>query len=132
MVYYKRSPFLFTSWNEDDKILLYNYNEFTKALVSKEVMKIVDMLSKWTTVQEICDKFQISKKTLTSTLEQLAKLQIIDKNNQANEDPLVSYTKLWDPIDLAMQRQRSYGGAYPMSDRVGNSPDPIKHMEGIS
>ena len=73
MVYYKRSPFLFTSWNEDDKIILYNYNEFTKASVSKEVMKIVDMLSEWTTVQEICDKLQISKKTLTSTLEQLAK-----------------------------------------------------------
>ena len=132
MVYYKRSPFLFTSWNEDDRITLYNYNQYTKVLVSKEVLKIVDALSKWTTVQEICDKFQISKKTLTSTLEQLEKLQIIDKNSHANEDPLVRYTKLWDPIDLAMQRQRSYGGSYPMSDRVGNSPDPIKHMKGIS
>jgi SagB-type dehydrogenase family enzyme len=132
MVYYKRSPFLFTSWNEDDRVILYNYNEFTKALVSKEVMKIVDILSKWTTVQELCNKLQISKKTLASILEQLAKLQIIDKSNLAKEDPLVSYNKLWDPIDLAMQRQRSYGGSYPISDRVGKSPNPIKHMKGIS
>ena len=132
MVYYKRSPFLFTSWNEDDKIILYNYNEFTKASVSREVMKIVDMLSKWTTVQEICDKLQISKKTLTSTLEQLARLQIIDKNNLANKDPDLRYTKLWDPIDLAMQRQRSYGGRFSMSERVGKSPSPIKHVKGLS
>jgi SagB-type dehydrogenase family enzyme len=120
------------SWNEDERITLYNYNEYAKVLVSKEVMKIVDALSKWTTVQEICDKFQISKKTLTSTLEQLVKLQIIDKNNQASEDPFIRYTKMWDPIDLAMQRQRSYGGSYPMSERVGDSPEPIKHMKGIS
>jgi SagB-type dehydrogenase family enzyme len=120
------------SWNENDKITLYNYNEYTKVLVSKEVMKIVDALSTWTTIQEMSDKFQISKESLTSILEQLSKLQIIDKSNQAKQDTHVSYTKLWDPIDLAMQRQRSYGGSYPMSDRVGKSPDPIKHMEGIS
>jgi SagB-type dehydrogenase family enzyme len=120
------------SWNENDKITLFNYNEYTKVLVSKEVMRIVDALSNWTTIQEICDKFQIGKKTLTSMLEQLVKLQIIDKSNQATEDPLVPYIKLWDPIDLAMQRQRSYGGSYPMSDRIGDSPDPIKHMKGIS
>jgi len=65
MVYYKRSPFLFTSWNEDGKVILYNYNRCTKALVTKEVMKIVDMLSKWTNVQEMSDKLQIDKKNLT-------------------------------------------------------------------
>jgi SagB-type dehydrogenase family enzyme len=120
------------SWNENDKITLFNYNEYTKVLVSKEVMKLVDALSTWTTIQEISDKFQISKKALKSTLEQLSKLQIIDKNIQAKQDTIISDTTLWDPIDLAMQRQRSYGGSYPMSDRVGKSPDPLKHMEGIS
>ena len=68
MVYYKRSPFLFSYWDEKNKIILYNYNKFNKALVSKEVMKIVENLSKWTTVQELSDKLQIDKKSLATAL----------------------------------------------------------------
>lgn len=132
MVYYKRSPFLLSYWNEKDGIILYNYNEFTKALVSKEIMKIVGVLSDWKTVQELSDELQINKKSLTSSLKQLTRMQIVDKRNLPNNEPNIRYKRLWDPIELAMQRQRNYGGGLAISNRVGKSPRPIKHMKGIS
>ena len=132
MVYYKRSPFLFTSWNEDGKVILYNYNRCTKALVTKEVMKIVDMLSKWTNVQEMSDKLQIDKKNLTKALENLARLKMIHKNTQMDKEEHVHHRVPWDPIELALQRQRSYGGYFPMSKRVGKPPSPIKLIKGLS
>jgi len=132
MVYYKRSTFLFSYWDEKNKIVLYNYNKFNKALVSKEVMKIVENLSRWTTVQELSDKLQIDKKSLATALQLLVKMEIIDKKNESNKEPNIHQRKQWDPIDLAMQRQRSYGGSFPVSNRVGKSPYPIKHMKGIS
>ena len=136
MVYYKRSPFLFTYWNEDDKIVLYNYNRYTKASVSKEVLKILDMLSEWRNVQELSEKLEIDKKSLTKALEYLSKLKMVLKNKIVKEDTHIRPRAPWDPIDLAMQRQRSYGGSLPMSKRVGKrvgmSPSPIKHVKGLS
>ena len=114
MVYYKRSSFLFTSWDEKNKILLYNYNEFTKALVSKEVMKIVEIcFQSGQLYKRFVINFKLVQKSLTTTLQQLVKMEIIDKKNESKKEPLCATTKQWDPIDLAMQRQRSYGGSFP-------------------
>jgi SagB-type dehydrogenase family enzyme len=136
MVYYRRSPYLFTYWNEDDKIVLYNYNRYTRALVSKEVLKILNTLSEWRNAHELSDKLDIDKRSLTKALEHLSKLKMVLKNNISNEDTHIRPRAPWDPIDLAMQRQRSYGGSLPMSERVGKrvgmSPSPIKHVKGLS
>jgi len=132
MAYYKRSPFLFTYWNEDNKIIVYNYNTYNKAIVSKEILKILDMLSEWRSIEEIFDKIKYDKKNLMKALEHLTRLKLIHKNSLAKEDADIRRRAPWDPIDLAMQRQRSYGGRFPMSVRVGKSPSPIKHVKGLS
>ena len=130
MTYYKRSPFLFTSWDEDDKTIIFNYNTHAKVLVSEEVMKILDILSDWKNTKSISDSLGIDKKTITKALEQLVRLNIITKNVD-KDDPGI-FGKIWNPVDLAMQRQRNYGGRFPMSMRIGKSPSPVKHVEGIS
>jgi SagB-type dehydrogenase family enzyme len=94
------------------------------------------MLSEWRNVQELSDKLEIDKKSLTKALEHLSKLKMVLKNNISEEDNHIRPRAPWDPIDLAMQRQRSHGGALPMSNRVGKrvgmSPSPIKHVKGLS
>ena len=117
MAYYKRSPFLFSSWTEGDKMILHNYNEYSKVLISKEVMKVVNMLSSWTTLQEISDKLQINKKSAAGILQQLTKLHIIDKIGP-NRKKTEIYSKFWDPFDLAVQRQKSFGGSFPITSRI--------------
>lgn len=132
---YKRSPFLFTNWNEDKKVVLHNYNRNTKAVVSKDIMKILDTLSSWRTIQQISEEFNINKKDLTKALEQLVGLKMIQKKDQRKVEAEIednARVSFWDPIDLAMQRQRSYGGRFPMSKRVGNSPSPLKSVKGLT
>lgn len=132
MVKYKRSPFLFSYWDEDNRIVLYNYNRNTRAVVSKDLMKILDMLSSWRSVQQILDELGINKKDLTKALEHLTRLKIIHKNILTSDDTDAVRRAPWDPIDLAMQRQRSYGGRFSMEERVGKSPSPIKNVKGLS
>jgi len=132
MAKYKRSPFLFTYWNEDNKIVLYNYNRQTKAVVSKDVMTILNLLSDWRNLQQLSDQLHLDKKNLTKALEHLARLKIIHTNTLGNEDTDILPRAPWDPIELAMQRQRSYGGRFSMSERVGKSPSPVKHVKGLS
>jgi SagB-type dehydrogenase family enzyme len=115
--YYKRSPFLFTSWDEDDRFILYNYNRYTKASVSKEVMKILDMLSEWRSAKEMSDKLKIDKKSLSKALEHLAKLKMVHKNNITEEDEHIRPRARWDPI---------------VGKRLEMSPSPIKHVKGLS
>jgi len=129
---YKRSPHLFIYWNEENKLVLYNYNRQTKALVSKDIISIIDSLSDWRNLHELSDKLTIDKKNLFDALEHLTKLKIVYKNTQRNNDTQDSKMGLWDPIDLAMQRQRSYGGRFAVSERVGKSPSPVKNVTGIS
>lgn len=131
MVYYKRSPFLFTYWNEDNKIILYNYNSYTKAIVTKQVMRIIEILSEWRGTEEIYNILNFDMKNLRKALNQLVRLKIIHKKPLSMKDTNFSGRARWDPVDLAMQRQRSYGGAYPMSLRSGKSPSPIKHVKGL-
>ena len=130
MTYYKRSPFLFTSWGEDDKTVIFNYNTHSKILVSKEVMNILDLLSDWKNTQSLSDILNLDKRNITKALEQLAKLNIITKN--VNKDDSGIPGKTWDPVDLALQRQRNHGGRFPKSMRIGKSPSPVKQIEGIS
>lgn len=132
MVYYKRSPFLLTYWNKDNKIVLYNYNRHTKAIVSKEVVKIIDILSEWKSTEEIFHLLNFDEKNLNKALQQLTRLKAIHKKPLSKVDYISSVGAPWEPIDLAMQRHRNYGGAYPMSERVGKSPSPIKRIKGLS
>ena len=129
---YKRSRFLFWSWNSENKLVIYNYNRQTKAVVSKDIISIIDALSDWRNLQQLSEEFHIDKINLLKALEHLTKLKIIYKNSQRNDDDHISMKAPWDPIDLAMQRQRSYGGRFAMSERVGKSPSPVKNVTGLS
>ncbi len=132
MEYYRRSPYVFTYWNQEGKIVLYNYNRHTKALVSNEIMKILDMLSIKRNIQQISDGLQIDKKDLIKALEHLVRLKMVHKNSIDFKDDHSTTQVPWDPIDLAMQRQRSYGGRRPFSEREGKSPSPVKVVKGMS
>jgi SagB-type dehydrogenase family enzyme len=132
MAEYKRSQFLFTYWNEDDKIVLYNYDRNTKAIISNDLMTIVNMLSSWRNVQQISDELGINKKNLTKSFEHLVRLGLVQKKDRKQKYLDISPLSFWDPVDLAMQRQRSFGGRFPMSVRLGNSPSPVKHLKGIA
>ncbi len=129
---YKRSSFLFTYWNEENKLVLYNYNRQTKAVVSKDIITIIEALPGWRNLQQLSDELNIEKKNLFKVLEHLTKLKMIHKNSQRNDDDQISMIAPWDPIDLAMQRQRSYGGRFAMSERAGKSPSPVKCVTGQS
>jgi SagB-type dehydrogenase family enzyme len=132
MEYYRRSPYVFTYWNQDGAIVLYNYNRHTKAVVSNEIMKILDMLTKKRNIQQISEALEIDKKDLTEALKHLVRLKMIHKVSVDNKDDLGITQVPWDPIDLAMQRQRSYGGRRPFSEREGKSPSPVKVVRGLS
>jgi oxazoline/thiazoline dehydrogenase len=129
---YKRSRFLFSYWNSENKLVLYNYNRQTKAVVSNDIISIIAALSDWRNIQQLSEEFHIDKINLLKALEHLTKLKIIYKNSQRNDDDHISMKAPWDPIDLAMQRQRSYGGRFAMSERVGKSPSPVKNVTGLS
>lgn len=129
---YKRSRYLFTYWNEENRFVLYNYNRQTKAVVSKDLITVIDALSDWRNLQQLSDELHIDRKNLFKALEHLTKLKIICKNRERGEDNRRDMIAAWDPIDLAMQRQRSYGGRFAMSERVGKSPSPVKHVTGLS
>ena len=129
---FRRSPFLFSYWNEENKLVLYNYNKQTKAVVSKDIMTILDVLNDWKDPRELSKETGIDGKNLSVVLANLIKLKIIYKNTQRNQENNFDNKAIWDPIDLAMQRQRSYGGRFEMSERSGTSPSPIKHVSGIS
>ena len=131
MEYYRRSPYVFTYWNQDGAIVLYNYNRHTKAVVSNEIMKILDMLTKKRNIQQISEALEIDKKDLTEALKHLVRLKMIHKVSVDNKDDLGITQVPWDPIDLAMQRQRSYGGRRPFSEREGKSPSPVKVVRGL-
>src|SRR5574342_495441 len=98
---YKRSPFLLTHWNEDNKIVVWNYNLYSKILVSKDLVEILNMLSEWTSAEEIADKLGLDKKYITKTLENLVKLKIIHVNRLPKEEMMPIHMSLWDPIDLS-------------------------------
>ena len=129
---YKRSPFLLWYWNSESNLVVYNYNRQTKAVVSKDIISIIDALSEWRNLQQLSDEFHLDKINLLKALEHLTKLKIIYKNSPRNDDDHISMKATWDPIDLAMQRQRSYGGLFAMSERVGKSPSPVKSVTGLS
>ena len=131
MIHYKRSPFLFTYWNEDNKLILYNYNRHTKAAVSTDVIKLLEILKDWKSDKEIFDLVNTDILRLRRSLKQLVKLKFIHEKPLADEDHSAGTTR-WEPTDLAVQRQRSYGGAYPLSERIGKSPSSIKHVKGLS
>ena len=132
MAKYVRSPYLFSYWDADNKIVLYNYNRNTRVVVSKDLMRILDTLSSWKSIQQIHDQFDTNKKDLTKALEHLARLKIIHRNTMTNDDTDIVRRAPWDPVDLAMHRQRSYGGRFSMSERAGTSPSPIKEVQGLS
>lgn len=100
-------------------------------MVSKEIMKILDILQDWKSESEIFKMLDIGRPSLRKALQQLSKLKLIHEKPLAKEDRNNSHGPAWDPIELAMQRQRSHGGPMLLSARIGKSPDPIKHIKGI-
>lgn len=132
MTNYRRSPFLLIYWNENNEVVLYNYNMHTKAIVSKDVLKILEILNEWKSYNEIYDLLKIDSLELKKALQLLTKLRFVHKEPLTKEDSSSSDARRWEPVDLAWQRQRNYGGAYPMSGRLGKSPSPIKHVKGLS
>jgi SagB-type dehydrogenase family enzyme len=129
---YRRSPFLFIYWDEEGKFVLYNYNRHTKAIVSKDIIRILEILSNWRSKEQIFVELGIDRKSLTHVLKLLVTLKLIDKKPVDSRDLNLIKNNQWGAIDLAMQRQRSYGGRIPIPLRVGRSPNPLKRVKGIS
>lgn len=132
-MYYKRSPFLFTYWNERNKLVLYNYNTYTKAAVSEEIIKVLEILSDWKSTRQIFDSLNdFEKSNLRTALEQLVRLKAVHKKPLAREDYSISHITRWNPIDLAMQRQRSYARWSPNLRSKKKPPSATKHIKGLS
>jgi SagB-type dehydrogenase family enzyme len=133
MDYYKRSPFLFSYWNEQNKLIIYNYNRYTMAIISKDIVRILEILPDWTSVEEILNRLDdFDRNNLRKALEHLTKLNIIHKKPLAKEDNNVSGRTPWNPIELAMQRQMSYVDLYSKSRNRKRPLSPIKHVKGLS
>ena len=133
MEYYKRSPFLLWYWNEQNKLILYNYNRYTKAIVSKDIMKILEILPEWKSLGEILSKLdQIDKKNITNALLHLTKLKFIHRRPTSSKDVNVSSRTQWNPIELAVLRQMNYPELFPES-RSRNKPiSNTKSAKGLS
>lgn len=129
MEYYKRSPFLFTYWDKQNKLIVYNYNKYTKAIISRDITKILDVLSDWKSSEEIVRKLSdIDRRNLTKVLRQLTKLSIVHKRPIAREDNNIASKTEWNPVELAMQRQLSYPGLFP---KVRNRKNPLSHVKTV-
>jgi SagB-type dehydrogenase family enzyme len=131
--YYKRSPFLFTYWDKQNKLTVYNYNRYTKAIVSRDVTKILDVLSDWKSSEEISRKLSdFDKKILTKALRQLTKLSIVHKRPVAREESNSPSKTQWNPVELAMQRQLSYPELFPKDRNRKNPLNNTKYVRGLS
>jgi SagB-type dehydrogenase family enzyme len=131
--YYKRSPFLFAYWDKQNKLTVYNYNRYTKAIVSRDVTKILDVLSDWKSSEEISRKLSdFDKKILTKALRQLTKLSIVHKRPESREESDTPSKTQWNPVELAMQRQLSYPELFPKGRNRKNPLSHTKNVRGLS
>ena len=99
--------------------------------MSKDVLKILEILNEWNSYEQINDVLRIDSLMLKKTLQQLVRLGFIHTEPLTKDDGN-KFTTRWEPVDLALQRQRNYGGGYPMSCRLGKSPSPLKQVKGLS
>jgi SagB-type dehydrogenase family enzyme len=133
MEYYKRSPFLLWYWNEQNKPVVYNYNRYTKAIVSKDIMKILEILPEWKSAEEILSILDHSdKKSITQAIRHLIRLNFIHRKPIAREDINTSHRTEWNAIELAMLRQMNYPDLFPESRNRNNPISPTKSVRGIS
>lgn len=132
MKYYKRSPYLLTYWDENNKRIVYNYNRYNKVMISEQVLKIIELIPEWKNEQEISTALGFEKKDVAKSLKLLTKLNIVHEKGLKNSDNDSFRGPSWDIIELAAQRQRSYGGRKEMSQRIGKSPRPFKQVNGLS
>jgi SagB-type dehydrogenase family enzyme len=125
----RRSPFLIFYWNSNNQLIVSNYNKQTSAITSNEILRILELLKDWKSEQEIYHSFDtIERSSLKKGLRELIRMNIIDTDKTyENHNP--NYN-LWQPIDLAMQRQTSFGGYFPELIKVKNPPI-IKSVSGI-
>jgi SagB-type dehydrogenase family enzyme len=133
MKYYKRSPFLYFYWNDQNKIVAFNYNRYTGAIVSKEIVKLLGAIPQWTSSSKLFDilsEYDYDKRILGRTLKQLIDLRMIHTKPVNDEDNGARMNAYWNSIDLAMQRQTSFGGYLPGSTK-GRPPSPIKTIKGL-
>jgi SagB-type dehydrogenase family enzyme len=101
-------------------------------MISEQVLKIIELLPKWMNEEEISKKLGFEKKDVTKSLKLLTKLNIVHERYLKNSDNDSFRGPPWDIIELAMQRQRSYGGRKEMSQREGESPKPFKRVKRLS
>jgi SagB-type dehydrogenase family enzyme len=133
MEYYKRSPFLLWYWNEQNKLIVYNYNRYTKAIVSKDIMKILEILAEWRNLEQILSKLnQFDKKNILAALLHLTKLNFIQKRPISHEDVNVSRRTEWTPIELGMLRQMNYPELFPESRNRNKPIGNTKSVKGLS
>jgi SagB-type dehydrogenase family enzyme len=133
MDYYKRSPFLFSYWNKQNNIVVYNYNRYTKAIISKDIVRILEILSEWTSLEEIRNRFEdIDLDNLKKALDHLTKLYIIHQKPLSKEDDNISCGTQWNPVELAMQRQMSHVDLFSKSRNRKRPLSPIKYVKGLS
>lgn len=133
MEYYKRSPFLFSYWNEKNKLIVFNYNRYTKAIISKDIVRILEILPDWASVEQILNSFEdFDENKIKKALEHLTKLNIIHKKPFAKEDDNIPRRTQWNPVELAMQRQMSHVDLYPKSRNRKRPLSPIKYVKGLS
>jgi SagB-type dehydrogenase family enzyme len=136
MVYYRRSPFLIMYWNENNKLTLYNYNRYVKVMVSKEIVKILEVLPEWTSTGEIFHKLDyLDKSDLKKTLAQLTRLKVVHmkpvSKGDNNTNDISNWTQ-WNPIELALQRERSYVELLPVSRNKKKPLNPFKRFRGLA
>ena len=133
MQFYKRSPFLFIYWDERNRVIAFNYNRHTKAIISKEIIRILDTLSEWRSSREFFGSLDSSydKKSLRKAMNQLVSLGIVYTKPVAKNDDNPPSRTYWNPVDLASQRQTSFGGCFP--DLIkGKVPSAVKHVRGLN
>lgn len=123
---YKRSPFVSFYWDKANNFIAFNCNVFTEVLIKKEIIFLLGCLSEWTTLKDLCRQFpEYEELVIRKTLDRLVQLRLVVTYPPGPEDELPSGT-YWSNIDLAMQRQTSYGGYDPETHSSQDSPPAFK------
>jgi len=129
---YKRSTHLYIYWDDMNRLIVFQYNRHIRARISKKTFDVLDMLSNWKTSKELLSSVkENNQKSLLRVLNQLVRFKIIYTKPVQKDDNILSGT-YWNSVDLAMQRQISYGGYYPGSTTGHKPPGAIRYFKGKS
>ena len=97
--------------------------------MSLEIITILETITDWKSSSDLFLSLkQYNKENLKKAIKQLVSLSIIDVKPLPKDDEIPSLSKCWSNIDLAMQRQLSFGGYFPELIR-GKPPGLIKQVK---